>query len=201
MPALTGLSLLSGCAAVDPPSVDVASWEDVADAAAPEPAGDVAAPAHDFGPPASPCAAIEATYKDLADIHKYVIARSCSLGANTCHHDEDPPPMHTVGLFWNLISAPCNQGVADYDEWDPFCRPVGEGGAAGVLVAPGDADHSYLMIRLLADARTSRVQMPYGAQPLSDEELYAIRAWINSLVPLVSTPSDPIDYSKTPCPL
>lgn len=147
------------------------------------------------------CAPARARYKDLADIHKYTVARGCAFSADTCHNDEDPPPMHTVGHLWNLINVPCNQGVADYAEWDPFCQRPEDGGGAGVLVRPGDADSSYLIIRLEADMRTARAQMPYGAQPLSDEELYVIRAWINSLVPRLSQPSDPIDYRKTPCPL
>jgi len=155
----------------------------------------------DAGGLSTRCKNVQATYKDLSDIHKYTIARGCAFAADTCHHDEDPPPMHTVGHFWNLINTPCNQGVAERDTWDPFCLPVHEGGEGGVLVVPGDPDASYLLVRLEADARTNRIQMPYGAQPLSDGELYVIRAWINSLIPNLSQPSDPIDYDKTPCPL
>jgi hypothetical protein len=148
------------------------------------------------------CESAQQQFRDLADLHKYTIARTCAFEGNNCHFDEDPPPLHTVALTWNIVGMPCNVGVPDYADWDPFCKAAADGGSDGKIVVPGNAAESYLMIRLRADAedRTQRIAMPNGSEALSDKELYAIEAWINSLEAGVSTPSDPIDYSKTPCP-
>ena len=74
----------------------------------------------DAGTPveSDPCEPTQRAFRDLADVHKYTISRSCSLGIDTCHHDEDPPTMHTVGHLFNLINMPCNLGVAETSEWD-----------------------------------------------------------------------------------
>jgi hypothetical protein len=149
------------------------------------------------------CINVQAQYKDLADIHKYTIKRTCAFGVNSCHFDEDTPPMHTVGLFWNMINMPCNTGVV-IDEGsgpDAFCISSADGGNDGVVIKAGDASQSYLMIRLRHDLRTQRERMPLDVGALSPEELYVLEAWINGLLLGESTPSDLIDYSKTACPL
>jgi len=147
------------------------------------------------------CLVVETQFRDLADIQKYTIARSCASQNDVCHNDEDPPPMHNVGMVWNMVGMPCNTGLVEYDEWDEFCKRAEDGGSDGLVVNPGNAADSYLMIRLRGGTRTSRVQMPNGAPELSAGELYAIAAWINTLVPGESSSADPIDYQKTPCPL
>ncbi len=149
------------------------------------------------------CLNVQSQYKDLADIHKYTIKRTCAFGVNSCHFDEDPPPMHTVGLFWQMmINIPCNQNVVPGEApgMDAFCMSSADGGSDGVLIKPGDAGQSYLMIRLRHDSRTQRERMPLEVGALSAEELYALEAWINSLDAALEI-SQPIDYSKTPCPL
>lgn len=146
------------------------------------------------------CNTTQQKFQYLSDIHTYTVMVTCANGANSCHNDEDPPPMHTVGLFWNMINMPCNTGIPEMIYWDQFCRSSADGGSNGVMVNPGDASNSYLIMRLRNDSRTFRPNMPLGVGTISPEEIYAIEAWINGLVLGVSTPSDPIDYSKTSCP-
>ncbi|MCY1266813.1 hypothetical protein D9M69_435330 [compost metagenome] len=55
-------------------------------------------------------------------------------------------------------------------------------GGPAPRVVPGDAQGSYLMQKLLGthlDHGGSGVRMPMGFDPLSDEELAKIEAWIN----------------------
>ncbi|VAW70716.1 hypothetical protein MNBD_GAMMA09-2441 [hydrothermal vent metagenome] len=148
----------------------------------------------------SRCLEVQSKYRDLDDLHKYTIKRTCASGANSCHFNEVSPPMHTVSLFWSMINMPCNSGVPDYTEYDVYCQSSADGGNDGVLVEPGDADQSYLMIRLRGDTRTTRLTMPLNNAALTPEEIYVFEAWINGLELGLSTPEDLIDYSKTICP-
>ncbi len=143
------------------------------------------------------CDSVESKYKDLADLQKYTISKSCAFELDNCHFDEDPPTMHTVAAMWQMIDQPCNQAIPEAVDWDPFCTN------GGLLVNPGNAADSYLLVRLKGpnrDDRSSRTQMPFGSSGLSGGEEYAISAWINGLT-ATSTVEDLIDYSLTPCPL
>jgi hypothetical protein len=64
------------------------------------------------------------------------------------------------------------------------------GTGVGAIVKPGDAAHSYLVLRLLAQA--ARPRMPLGAnadqpteinRPLTQNEMYVLMSWINCMQP------------------
>ena len=64
------------------------------------------------------------------------------------------------------------------------------GQGAGEIVKPGDAAHSYLVLRLLA--QSARPRMPLGAnadqqteinRPLTQNEMYVLMSWINCMQP------------------
>jgi hypothetical protein len=95
----------------------------------------------------------------LDDIHRTIILRSCAGQAGLCHNGQFEPNLATPAqTYENLV-----------------LRPSIERGKQARVV-PGDPDLSLLMDKLRNKDVIS--QMPLGAEPLPDEEIAAIEAWI-----------------------
>ncbi len=50
-------------------------------------------------------------------------------------------------------------------------------------VQPGNANDSYIVMKLTGDSRITGAQMPFGGRPLSAANISLIRAWINAGAP------------------
>lgn len=98
----------------------------------------------------------------LQAIEQKVFAQSCTF--SSCHGTDSPKqglslvaPTHGA-----LVGKPSNQV------------------SGRVLVVPFDPDQSYLYEKLTKDQPTAGVRMPFGSEPLSGEQLAAIRLWIEN---------------------
>lgn len=103
-------------------------------------------------------------------LHREVIQRSCAGQQGLCHHGQFEPNLSTPALTYeNLVLRPSL-------EKNKRAR-----------VVPGDPAASFLMDKLRNLDVISR--MPLGAEPLSEENLAAIEAWILEGAP--RRPGDP----------
>jgi hypothetical protein len=92
-------------------------------------------------------------------LHTKVIQRSCAGQPGLCHHGQFEPNLSTPALTYaNLVLRPSL-------EKDKRAR-----------VVPGDPAASFLIDKLRN--RDVISQMPLGAEPLAEEDLVAIEAWI-----------------------
>jgi hypothetical protein len=97
----------------------------------------------------------------LDDIHRTIILRSCAGQAGLCHNGQFEPNLSTPALTYeNLVLRPS----IERGKW---ARTV-----------PGNPDASLLMDKLRNKDVIS--QMPLGAEPLPEEEIALVEAWIQS---------------------
>lgn len=97
----------------------------------------------------------------LDDIHRTIILRSCAGQAGLCHNGQFEPNLSTPALTYeNLVLRPS----IERGKW---ARAV-----------PGSPDASLLMDKLRDKDVIS--QMPLGAEPLPEEEIALVEAWIQS---------------------
>jgi hypothetical protein len=95
----------------------------------------------------------------LDALHRDIVVRSCAAQPGLCHHGQFEPNLSTPALAYeNLV-----------------LRPAIEHPAA-LRVAPGEPEKSLLVDKLRN--RDVLSQMPLGAEPLPEEEIAAIEAWI-----------------------
>ena len=95
----------------------------------------------------------------LDDLYTRVIAHSCSGQAGLCHNGQFEPNLSTAALAYeNLVVRPSLEHPSQN------------------RVVPGHPEQSLLVDKL----RNQNVitQMPLGAQPLAEEDIAAIEAWI-----------------------
>jgi hypothetical protein len=92
-------------------------------------------------------------------IHQTVIAERCSGQPGLCHNGQFEPNLATpAATYAYLVNRPAIEK-----------RTV-------LRVAPGDADASFLVDKLRN--RDVSTQMPLGADPLTEDEIQMIEAWI-----------------------
>jgi hypothetical protein len=97
----------------------------------------------------------------LDALHRTVILRSCAATPGLCHHGQFEPNLSTPALTYeNLVLRPSLERRKQ------------------ARVVPGDPAGSLLMDKLRNVDVIS--QMPLGADPLPDEEIAAIEAWIQA---------------------
>lgn len=102
----------------------------------------------------------------LESIQTNIFSTSCALSG--CHIGNDAPR----GL--DLSAGNARENLVD----------VASGGVPGFLrVNPGNADDSYLVLKLEGDERIVGSRMPLNMPPLSSMEIGVIREWINSGAP------------------
>jgi hypothetical protein len=102
----------------------------------------------------------------LESLRDTIFVTSC--GYDSCHGDNN----FAYGLWLTadiprisseLVGAPSES-----------CKPE-------LLVAPGDADHSFLYNKLSEKKPACGARMPYGIEPLPDSALTCVRDWIEGL--------------------
>lgn len=98
----------------------------------------------------------------LQVIEQKVFAQSCTF--SSCHGTDSPKeglslvaPTHGV-----LVNMPSKEV------------------SGKLLVVPFDPEQSYLYEKLTKEQPTSGVRMPFGSDPLSAEQITAIRLWIEN---------------------
>ena len=47
-------------------------------------------------------------YEDVAALHEFAIARTCTLNVGVCHSSKEYPDIHTVSSLEFLVHQPCN---------------------------------------------------------------------------------------------
>lgn len=101
----------------------------------------------------------------LQVIEQKVFAQSCTF--SSCHGADSPKeglslvaPTH--GVLVNMPSKEVN---------------------GKLLVVPFDPEQSYLYEKLTKEQPTSGVRMPFGSDPLTAEQITAIRLWIENGAP------------------
>ncbi len=97
----------------------------------------------------------------LDTLHRTIIGQRCSGEPGLCHNGQFEPNLSTPALTYLYMVN----------------RPSIENGDV-LRVAPGDADASFLIDKL-RDRNGVGSQMPLGADPLTEEEIQAIEAWID----------------------
>lgn len=112
--------------------------------------------------PLALCAAFIGCSKppSLSQIEQQVFAPRCQFGP--CHQGSSP----AGGLS---LVAPSFEKLVNTRSFQAPSR---------IRVIPSDPDNSYLMEKLVSPKPTVGVRMPPGFDPLSEEELVAIRDWI-----------------------
>lgn len=98
----------------------------------------------------------------LASIQVNVFNSSCALSG--CHTGSGAPEgldLSSGNARENLVGIP-SSGVPDF-----------------LLVDPGNADASYLVMKLEGDSRITGSRMPLGRSPLSSSQIGVIRTWID----------------------
>jgi hypothetical protein len=97
----------------------------------------------------------------LDDLHRTIIAERCSGQPGLCHNGQFEPNLSTPALTYAyMVNRPALE--------DP----------AALRVEPGNPDASFLVDKLRD--RNVSTQMPLGADPLSEDEIAAIEAWIQA---------------------
>lgn len=97
----------------------------------------------------------------LDDLHRRVILTSCAGQAGLCHAGQFEPNLSTPALTYeNLVRRPSLERIKQ------------------ARVAPGDPAGSLLVDKLRNTGVIS--QMPLGAEPLAEEDIAAIEAWIQA---------------------
>ncbi|HEU0030630.1 MAG TPA: hypothetical protein VFQ53_08355 [Kofleriaceae bacterium] len=98
----------------------------------------------------------------LDDLHARVIAPRCSGQPGLCHNGQFEPNLSTPALAYAyLVNRP---GIEKSDE---------------LRVKPGDSAHS-LIVDKLRFRNGVATQMPLGAEPLAEDDIRAIEAWIDA---------------------
>lgn len=110
---------------------------------------------------------VSADMESIAWLHQNVFAVRCANPA--CHDGTFEPDFRTMqstysSLVYHKVTKNDPQGSYDY------------------RVVPGDADASWLYNRVTTDDQVLG-RMPLYAEPLSDDEVMAIRGWINKGAP------------------
>lgn len=98
----------------------------------------------------------------LASIQSNIFNLSCALSG--CHTGSNAPE----GLDLSAGNARGNLVSIESTEVPDFLR-----------VDPGNADESYLIMKLEGDSRISGSRMPLGRSPLSSSQIAVIRTWID----------------------
>jgi hypothetical protein len=96
----------------------------------------------------------------LDQLHREVVARRCSGQPGLCHNGQFEPNLSTPALFYEYTVG----------------RPALEK-SDRLRVVPGDPEASFLVDKLRN--RDVSTQMPLGAEPLAEEEIALIEAWIS----------------------
>lgn len=94
-------------------------------------------------------------------VQKTVFNGSCALSG--CHRNNVAPDLSAGRSYAGIVNVKSSRGMA--------------------LVEPGDADNSYLYLKIIADAEISGRRMPPGGPYLSAEEIELVRAWIERGAP------------------
>ena len=97
-----------------------------------------------------------------------IIERRCSIGG--CHSEST----HQAGLYLTSDSA-----------WSALVNRPSRLRAGEVLVRPGDAANSWMVIAIRDDAerRNGLARMPLGSGPLTPNQIQTIVNWINRGAP------------------
>lgn len=98
----------------------------------------------------------------LASIQENIFNTSCAL--SRCHAGSGAPEgldLSAGNARQHLVNV-SSSGVPDL-----------------LLVDPGNADDSYLILKLEGDERIVGAQMPFNMTPLSSSEILVIREWID----------------------
>lgn len=95
----------------------------------------------------------------LDDLHRTIVSARCSGQPGLCHNGQFEPNLSTPSLFYEYAVG----------------RPALEK-ADRLRVAPGDPDASFLIDKLRN--RDVSTRMPLGAEPLAEEDIARIEAWI-----------------------
>ena len=95
----------------------------------------------------------------LDDLHRTIVSARCSGQPGLCHNGQFEPNLSTPALFYEYAVG----------------RPALEK-SDRLRVAPGDPDASFLIDKLRN--RDVSTQMPLGAEPLAEEDIARIEAWI-----------------------
>lgn len=97
----------------------------------------------------------------LEDLHRTIIAERCSGQPGLCHNGQFEPNLSTPALTYAyLVNRPALE--------DPDA----------LRVEPGNPDASFLIDKLRN--RNVSTRMPLGADPLGEDEIAAIEAWIQA---------------------
>ncbi|HTE54880.1 MAG TPA: hypothetical protein VK698_28700 [Kofleriaceae bacterium] len=97
----------------------------------------------------------------LDQIHREIVSQRCSGQPGLCHNGQFEPNLSTPALFYDYMVR----------------RPALEK-PDRLRVEPGDPDASFLVDKLRN--RDVGTQMPLGAEPLAEEEIALIEAWIEN---------------------
>jgi hypothetical protein len=98
----------------------------------------------------------------LDDLHERIIAQRCSGQPGLCHNGQFEPNLSTPALTYEyLVNRP---GLEKPDR---------------LRAAPGNAAGS-LIIDKLRNRNGVATQMPLGAEPLAEEDIQALEAWIEA---------------------
>jgi len=98
----------------------------------------------------------------LDDLHERVIAKRCSGQPGLCHNGQFEPNLSTPGLMYAyVVNRP---GIEKPDR---------------LRVAPGGSAAS-LLVDKLRNRNGVATQMPLGAEPLVEDDIKAIEAWIDA---------------------
>ncbi|MCR9159408.1 MAG: hypothetical protein ACE37F_23120 [Nannocystaceae bacterium] len=107
-----------------------------------------------------------------ADVRPIFAAKGCLA----CHHDDSAVDVDIVDPF----SEP-NGLVGSVNTW---AEAYPEGGTPMLNVEPGDPDESFLIDKLadpyVVDPAIGGAAMPLNLEPLTDQELADLRAWIDA---------------------
>ncbi len=95
----------------------------------------------------------------LDELHREIVGRRCSGQPGLCHNGQFEPNLSTPALFYEYAVG----------------RPALEK-PDRLRIAPGDPDVSFLVDKLRN--REVSTQMPLGAEPLAEDEIAQIEAWI-----------------------
>ena len=98
----------------------------------------------------------------LDDIHERIIAKRCSGQPGLCHNGQFEPNLSTPALTYAyIVNRP---GIEKADR---------------LRVMPGNAAKS-LLIDKIRNRNGVATQMPLGAEPMAEEEITEIEAWIDA---------------------
>jgi len=142
---------------------------------------DSIAPPPDGPAEVDPLASItsEATAGSLDDLYERIIAPRCSGQPGLCHNGQFEPNLSTPGLAYAyLVNRP---GIEKADR---------------LRVKPGDPAGS-LFIDKIRNRNGVATQMPLGAEPLAEDEIAELEAWIDGGA-LRSPGADPAPVLNNP---